>query len=330
MSEQANKSDPAFLNACEIASQIKERKIGCLEILDHIIKRIETYNPKLNAIVALDLDRACASARAADQAVRDGGPLGPLHGVPITVRSPSTLPGSGRHGASPLTRRTSQVITPWPWTAFCKGRGDHRRQDERSSVVGRLQASNEIYGTTGNPWNLSRSPGGSSGGSAAALAAGLTFLELGSDVAGSICNPAHYCGVFGHKPTYGICPATGHSIGSTLVDDDISVIGPLARSPTDLEIALQAIAGPDEILARAHSFRLPGPRKRTLDKFRLAVVTNDKRAEVDQDIQDKISELGIFLGESMRSSRFRIDLNSIRAILMRFTWRWYALRRPYG
>ncbi len=133
-------------------------------------------------------------------------------------------------------------------------------------------------------------------------------------------NPAHYCGVFGHKPTYGICPATGHSIGSTLVDDDISVIGPLARSATDVEIALQAIAGPDEILARAHSFRLPGPRKRTLDKFRLAVVTNDKRAEVDQEIQDKISELGIFLRREHAlvsfSDRPKFDTSDLDAIYM--------------
>lgn len=320
MSEQVDKSDIAFLNASEIASLIKRRKIGCVEILDHIIKRVDAYNPKLNAIVEFDLDRARASARAADQAVLEGRPLAPLHGVPMTVKESFNISGLRTTWGLPAYANNVASQNALAVDRLLKAGAIIFGKTNVPPSLADSQAVNEIYGTTCNPWDLSRSPGGSSGGSAAALAAGLTFLEVGSDVAGSIRNPANYCGVFGLKPTYGVCPATGHSIGVTLVDDDISVIGPLARSPADLELALRAIAGPDEILARAYSFRLPDPRKRSLDEFRVAIVTDDKRAEVDQEIQDKILELGEFLKREHAlvsfSDRPQFDTADLDAIYM--------------
>jgi amidase len=121
-----------------------------------------------------------------------------------------------------------------------------------------FQSYNAIYGTTGNPWNTGRTPGGSSGGSAAALAAGLTGLEIGSDIGGSIRNPAHFCGVFGHKPTWNLLPMRGHALSGALTPTDISVIGPLARSAHDLELAMRLMGGPDEIEASAVRHELPG------------------------------------------------------------------------
>ena len=112
------------------------------------------------------------------------------------------------------------------------------------------QSFNAIYGVTNNPWNLEHTPGGSSGGSSAAVAAGLTGIEIGSDIASSIRNPAIYCGIYGHKPTYGICPPRGHAVLGRISPDDINVIGPLARSAGDLEPALNVMAGPDEIDSR--------------------------------------------------------------------------------
>jgi amidase len=119
------------------------------------------------------------------------------------------------------------------------------------------QSYNAVYGTTNNPWDVGRTPGGSSGGSAAALAAGLTGIEAGSDIGASIRNPAHYCGVFGHKPTYGICPPRGQALPGRVAAPDISVIGPLARSAGDLAIALAAMAGPTVSTASGTGWRCP-------------------------------------------------------------------------
>jgi amidase len=122
------------------------------------------------------------------------------------------------------------------------------------------QSFNEIYGTTNNPWDLNLTPGGSSGGSAAALAAGLTGLEAGSDIGASIRNPAHYCGVFGHKPTFGIVSGEGQSLPGVFNQTDITVVGPLARSAEDLALALDIVAGPDRFAATGWRLELPPPR----------------------------------------------------------------------
>ena len=159
------------------------------------------------------------------------------------------------------------------------------------------QSYNAIYGATNNPWDLARSPGGSSGGSAAALAAGMTGLEIGSDIGSSIRNPAHFCGVFGHKPTWGICRPLGQALHGNLAQADISVIGPLARSAADLEIALDAIAGPEAIEAAGWNLDLAPPRATRFDGLRIAVMTDHQLSEVDASITGKIDELASFLSK---------------------------------
>ncbi len=158
------------------------------------------------------------------------------------------------------------------------------------------QSYNDIYGTTSNPWDLSRSPGGSSGGSAAALAAGLTGLEAGSDIGSSIRNPAHYCGVFGHKPTFGIVPPRGQALPGRVAQGDISVIGPMARSAEDLAIGLSVMAGADEIDGTGWRLALPAPRRKTLREFKVAVMLDDPAAEVDREVQARLQALADFLG----------------------------------
>src|SRR5437867_8383448 len=130
---------------------------------------------------------------------------------------------------------------------------------------------NSIYGTTNNPWDVKRAPGGSSGGSAAALAAGLTGLEAGSDIGSSIRNPAHFCGVFGHKPTWGIVPRAGQALPWQTAPVDIDVVGPLARSADDLAVALAAMAGPDEIDGAGWQLRLAPPRQKRLRALKVAL-----------------------------------------------------------
>jgi len=150
------------------------------------------------------------------------------------------------------------------------------------------QSFNAVYGTTNNPWDLSRAPGGSSGGSAAALAAGLTGIEAGSDIGSSIRNPAHYCGVFGHKPTYDLVTYAGHAMPGVVASPDISVVGPLARSAADLEVALDIMAGPDPADGGATRAALPKCEKTSLKQFRIAVKLSDPNSEVDHDYADKL------------------------------------------
>jgi amidase len=145
-----------------------------------------------------------------------------------------------------------------------------------------FQSYNPIYGTTGNPWNTERIPGGSSGGSSAALAAGFGALEAGSDIGGSIRNPAHYCGVYGHKPTWGIVPMSGHELMEGVPDADLSVCGPLARSAADLALALGIMAGPVEREAVGWRLDLPGPDIASLKSLRVAIWPNDDQAPVSR------------------------------------------------
>ena len=159
------------------------------------------------------------------------------------------------------------------------------------------QSFNPVYGTTNNPWDLSRGPGGSSGGSAAALAAGLTGFEAGSDIGASIRNPAHYCGVYGHKPTYGIVPPRGQALPGRVAQGDISVIGPMGRSADDLALGLSVMAGADEIDGAGWRLELPAPRQKKLRDFKVAVMLTDPVSEVDAEVQARVQAVAEFLGK---------------------------------
>ncbi len=151
-----------------------------------------------------------------------------------------------------------------------------------------FQSYNAIYGTTNNPWDLGRTPGGSSGGSAAALAAGFTALEAGSDIGGSIRNPAHYCGVYGHKPTWGIVSDAGHALPGAAAPADIAVCGPLARSAEDLALALELCAGPDRRHARGWRLNLPRPQRKRLSEYRVAMWPQADFAPVSAEVADRV------------------------------------------
>ena len=168
-----------------------------------------------------------------------------------------------------------------------------------------FQSYNEVYGTTNNPWDNGRTPGGSSGGSAAALAAGLTGIETGSDIGGSIRNPAHFCGVFGHKPTWNLLPPRGHAMPGVLTPSDISVIGPLARSAADLETAVKAMAGPDEIASRAMRLNLP-PLAKPLREIKVAVWRDDAMAPVD----DAVSARADAVAAALQQSGAQVDFDA--------------------
>jgi amidase len=281
--------DPSFLPAWRLAEMTRAGEIGCLELLDHFWARVERLDGRINAVVLRDIERARQRARQLDAGGRANA--GNLFGVPMTVKESFDLAGH-------------------PSTWGFPERKDHRA-DVDALAVQRLEAAgavvfgktnvpvaladwqsyNPVYGTTSNPWNTAHTPGGSSGGGAAACAAGFGGLELGSDIGGSIRVPAHYCGLFGHKPTWGLCPPRGHSPANGAAPPDIAVIGPLARSARDLQIALDAIVGPDPA-ETALALTLPPPRTTEAGGLRVAVWSHEPGQTTDSEQVALIESVG--------------------------------------
>ena len=285
--------DVPFRSAKELAADIRKKKMGCLELLDLHLARVEKYDGALNAVVVRDFERARTRARALD---RTRGRRGPLHGVPMTVKESYDVTGLPTTWGVPalrdnIAKKNALVVD--------------RLLDAGAVVFGKTnvplylsdwQSFNAIYGTTNNPWDLTRGPGGSSGGAAAALAAGLTALEAGSDIGSSIRNPAHFCGVYGHKPTWGIVPRHGQALPGQIASVDIDVVGPLARSADDLALALSVMAGPDAIEAAGWQLRLRPSRPKHLRDFKVALMLDAPNIAVDREVQDRLQALGDFLG----------------------------------
>lgn len=250
-------TDLHFRSATSLAGSLRDGDIGARELLEHFLARVDQFNPTLNAVILQDRAGARARADAADAARVRGDVLGPLHGLPMTIKESFDFAGTPTTWGIPDLRDNRAGSDA---LAVQRLAGAGANVFGKTNVPIRLadfQSYNDIYGTTDNPWKAGCTPGGSSGGSAAALAAGLTGLEIGSDIGGSIRNPAHFCGVFGHKPTWNLLPMRGHALGGVLTPTDISVIGPLARSAVDLELALQLLAGPDVLESAGLRLDLP-------------------------------------------------------------------------
>jgi amidase len=280
-----------YKSATQLAALIRRKKIGCLELLDHFLARVETYNPKLNAIVWLDKEKARKRAKSADAALKKGKRFGPLHGVPMSLKESYQVAGSPTTWGAPSMKENvtgetavaAQRMIDAGVTLFAK--------TNVPLMLADWQSYNVVYGVTRNPWDLDRTPGGSSGGSAAALAAGLTGIDAGSDIGSSIRNPAHYCGVFGHKPTFGLVTYRGHALPNSVAPPDISVVGPLARSADDLDVALDIMAGLDPDDGGYLKVALPKCEKKTLKQFRVAVKLTDPASDVDHEYADQLQTL---------------------------------------
>jgi amidase len=269
--------DLAFATATETVAALRERAVSSRELLDDMLVRIEEVNPRLNAVVALDRERAGRAAARADEALVAGRVLGPLHGLIMTVKDVWATEGLvTTSGALQLADYVPEDDAPVI----------ARLRHAGAIIVGKTntpiwagddQTFNEVYGQTNNPWDLDRSTGGSSGGAAAAVAAGLTPLELGSDIGGSIRAPAHFCGIYGLKPSFGIIPTRGYlPPAGDLVEEDVNCAGPLARSLDDLRLSLDVVAGPDADDATAWSLDLPThPVPPDLASLRIATAFDD-------------------------------------------------------
>jgi len=301
-----------FRSAKDLAAEIRRKKIGCLELLDLYLSRVEKHNPALNAIIATDVEGARKRARAADRALARKQVWGPLHGVPMTIKESYDVVGMPTTWGVPELRDN---FPPRNALAVDRLLGAGVVLFGKTNVpiyLADWQSYNAIYGTSNNPWDLSKVPGGSSGGSAAALAAGLTGIDAGSDIGSSIRNPAHYCGVYGHKPTFGVVPPRGQALPGRLAQSDISVIGPLGRSAEDLEIGLAVMAGPDEIDAAGCRLALPAPRQKALRDFKVAVMLTDPNSEVDTEVQARVQAVADFLAKKRArvSGRARPDIDT--------------------
>jgi amidase len=309
--------DLHYMSAAQLVALIKSKKISSAELLEVYINRFKRFNPSINALVAVDLENAKASAKKADEALARGEDQGPLHGLPMTVKD--TIEAAGM----PCTSGSVKLKNHMPQqdadvVKSMRGAGAIIFGKTNVPMFGQdFQTFNDVYGQTNNPWDTARVPGGSSGGAAAALAAGLTPLEIGSDIGGSIRNPAHFCGVFGHKPSYDIVSFRGHIPpfpglfpGEYTIGGDIAVIGPLARSAADLELALGIIAGPKKPMQTAWKVELPPPRKNMLSEFKVGVWLDDPDFPVDAMVGDCLSNLVNMLAtQGARITNRRPEIN---------------------
>ncbi len=249
-------------------------------------------NPRLNAVVVSDFARAYALAQKRDTELRAGLVRGPLHGVPFTIKESFDVEGWPTTVGDPaftgnIAARHASVV--------------QRLSDAGAILLGKTnvpiwlrdwQSYNDVYGTTRNPHDIGRTPGGSSGGSAAAVCTGMAFFDVGSDIGSSIRNPAHYCGIFSHKSTHGLVPLDGHGLPGGMTLPDINVAGPLARSAADLEAVLTAIAGPSAEAACAVRFELPRTHAADLRDIRFGILPNHPIADVDAEVEQCIVNLG--------------------------------------
>ena len=285
-----------YRSAFELADEIRAGKLSAVEVLEFFLARVEQHNPTLNVVVQLDADRARTRARAADEAAARGENWGPLHGVPMTIKDAYATEG---------------IVTTDGMPEYKGFVPDHdadcvaRLKGAGAVILGKtnvpynsadLQSYNEIYGTSNNPWNIERTCGGSSGGAAAAVAAGLTPLEFGSDIGGSIRTPASFNGIYGHKPSFGIVSQRGHlPYEDALSEGDLWVPGPLAHCAGDLRRAFDLVLGPPADRAVGWKVALPPPRTEEVRKLRVATWFRDPACDTDDEVVAQLEKVAASL-----------------------------------
>lgn len=299
--------DPEAPSAAQTARDVTEGRLSALQACDAAIARIERLDGALNAVIVRDFDRARDQARERDQQRAKGERL-PLLGVPMTVKESFNVAG---------------LPTTWglPFFKGFAAAGDavtvQRLKAAGAVILGKTnvapmladwQADNPVYGRTANPHDTGRTPGGSSGGGAAAVASGMVPLELGSDIGGSIRVPAAFCGLFGHKPTWELIPQRGHALpGREGAPTDLATVGPLARNVEDLLLALHALAGPDEPDAAGLRLALPQPRPRHLGECRLLVLDTHPSCPTNRLIQTTIARVAEAAAQAGAQVAFKAD-----------------------
>ncbi|NJN50628.1 MAG: amidase [Gammaproteobacteria bacterium] len=285
----------AFETATQLIARLRSGKLKARDLLEEYLDRVDRLNPKINAIIWED--RAGARA-AADRADRQG----PLAGLPMTVKEAYDLTGSPNTWGIPELANNISSADAVVVERLRAAQGVIFGKTNVPLGLGDFQSYNAIYGTTNNPWDVSCGPGGSSGGSAAALAAGLCGLEMGSDIGGSIRNPAHFCGVFGHKPTFGLVPSRGHAPPGVLSGADIAVVGPMSRGAADLDLAMDLLSSPDALDAPRAALAPFGDRR--LKDLKVAVWQDDAFASVSKACRAAVDRVA----DACRQGGARVDM----------------------
>ncbi len=298
-------SDLHWWSARQLATAIAAGEVSSRDALDHLVARIEDLDGDINSVVQWDLDQARAAAGRADDAIAAGAELGPLHGVPMTIKDSFQTRGCITTSGAPELADFVPAEDAWPVARLRDAGAVPFAKTNLPIWAGDIQSYNAVFGCTNNPFDPTHTPGGSSGGAAAALAMGFTPIELGSDIGGSIRVPAHNCGVVGHKPSYGIVPGHGQIPGmpGTLSQADLAVTGPMARHIEDLELGMDVLVGPDRWLEPGWRIDLPPSRHHDLADFRIAAWLDDPHCPVDTDTS---RVLGALVG-AIESAGGRVD-----------------------
>ena len=297
-----------FLPAVSMAEQIRKKRISPVELVEAHLAQIERLNPKLNAFVQVDAERARRAARDAEIAVMQEKTLGPLHGVPLSLKSSLEVAGMRCEAGTRL--RAGLVATQdAPLVARLKNAGAIvLGMTNTPELLMAWETDNLLYGRTNNPWDVERTPGGSSGGEAAAIAAGMSAVGVGSDGGGSIRVPAHFSGICGLKPTPGRIPATGHYPVSAGPFALIGVVGPMARTVADLKVLFEVMQGPDigDPCAAPVPVRWPGDdevKKLEIKRLKIGYFEDDGRTPVTPETRAAVRTAV----EGLRGAGFQVD-----------------------
>eukprot|EP01006_Ploeotia_vitrea_P028589 TRINITY_DN61263_c0_g1_i1.p1 TRINITY_DN61263_c0_g1~~TRINITY_DN61263_c0_g1_i1.p1 ORF type:complete len:480 (+),score=47.74 TRINITY_DN61263_c0_g1_i1:30-1469(+) len=307
-----------FLSARTLADKIRAKEITAVDALEHFIQRVQKYDPTLNCVVVRDFDRARQRAKEADNALAEGTVWGPLHGVPLTVKESKDI--RGLVTCKGVASQKDAVVT-----------GDNspavvRLLDAGAVIFGKTnvpvdcldwETYNPVYGATPNPWDTTRTPGGSSGGGSAAVAAGLTPVEVGSDVAGSIRVPATFCGIVGHQPTYDLIPY--YTPGQISGTRDMAVVGPLARTTDDIELLMDVLSGlPDCVPKECAKLDLLRPvGAKQLKEYRIGIIETHPQCPPGADVSAAVAKVKETLqaaGVEFRSTSFPKGLDPMASL----------------
>jgi len=319
MSSDAESHILGLRSARELLRMLAEREISSVELLEHFVQRNEALHPHINAIVTLDIDQAEATAKASDQRRMANEDAGELAGLPMTIKDAIAVQGIRSTGGAVelenhVPAHDAEVVT--------------KIRDAGAVIFGKtnlprwsgdVQASNEIFGTTNNPWKLDCGPGGSSGGASAALASGLTALDIGTDIGGSVRLPAHFAGVCGHKPSFGVVSQIGYidHVSYGLSEADVNVFGPLARTVDDLELLFDVIRGPRNDASSGWRLELPNVRG-TAKELRVAAWLDDPDCPVSEAVSGVLTDAVTAMesdGISIdRSARPGVAFNDVRSV----------------
>src|SRR5438445_1099038 len=295
--------DLTFLSATSMAEQIRQKKLSPVELVEAHLAKIARLNPQLNAFVQVDADTALRQARVAEHSVTQGQSLGPLHGVPLSIKSSINVGGGLRCEAGTKLRAGCVPSPDAPLVARLRKAGAIiLGVTNTPELLMAWETDNLLYGRTNNPWDLSRTPGGSSGGEAAAIASGCSAGGVGSDSGGSIRVPAHFCGICGLKPTPGRIPATGHYPNSVGPFALIGVVGPMARTVADLQILFETMAGADDGDPCAAPVPLRKIPPEELKRIRIGYFEDDGRTPVTAETRSAVHKAA----EGLERARFQV------------------------